>query len=64
MPMNPITLQYHQNPFGHQQKFNDEEEKLRKLVRAHHIQNASTCGYNVINGSHLPSIDPLVPKNT
>jgi hypothetical protein len=62
--MNPITLQYHQNPFGSQQKFTDEEIKLRKLVRAHHIQNASTCGYNPVNGQGLPTIDPLVPKNT
>ena len=33
-------------------------------MRAHHIQNASTCGYNPINGQGLPTIDPLVPKNT
>jgi len=64
MPMNPITLQYHQNPFGNQQKFTDEEERLRRLVRAHHIQNASTCGYNPINGQGLATLDPLVPKNT
>ena len=34
------------------------------MVRAHHIQNSSTCGYNPINGTNLPSLDPLIPKNT
>jgi len=62
--MNPITLQYHRSQGGNQQQYLDEEHKLKNMVRAHHIQNASTSGYNPINGNNLPSIAPLIPKNT
>jgi hypothetical protein len=64
LPMNPITLEYHRNKDGSQQQYMDEEHKLKTMVRAHHIQHASTSGYNPINGSNLPSIAPLIPKNS
>jgi len=31
----------------------DEEQKLRRIVRAHHLQVSSTCGYNPVNGSNI-----------
>ena len=61
LPIDPITLQYHNNPYGSQIAYNDEERLLKSKVRAHHLQTSSTCGYNLINGQGLVKIEKYIP---
>lgn len=61
-PVNPINHQYMNSYGGKQFEMSESEDKLNKMVRMHHIQAKSTCGYNVINGKANTPIEYLVPQ--
>jgi hypothetical protein len=62
LPVNPINHQYMDSYGGKQFQVNESEERLNKMVRMHHIQAKSTCGYNVINGRSNVPVEQMVPQ--
>lgn len=50
IPVNPINHQYDDNYNGQQLRVQEGEKNLNHLLREHHLQKRSTCGYNLING--------------
>ena len=50
IPVNPINHQYDLNYNGDQFRIREDENRLNKALREHHLVKRGTCGYNVING--------------
>ena len=57
IPVNPINLAYENNERGRLQANIDEENKINKLVRSHHLQTCGNSGYNIINGKPSLQVD-------
>jgi len=59
-PINPINHEYMNSYGGKQLQYNESEKHLSKMVRLHHIQAKSTCGYNPINGKENTPVQQMV----
>lgn len=57
-------MNYENNERGRRQEYYDEQSKINKLVRSHHLQTCGNSGYNIINGRNSVHIDSLVPQNS
>lgn len=60
VPVNPITLKYENNMFGQYQRYQDDEAKVKRLVRGHHLQTMGTSGYNLLNGAPINHIPKMI----
>ena len=61
IPVNPISLEYHDNPRGDRQAYFDQKQQINRMVRAHNLQTHGTSGYNLINGKASLHVQNLLP---
>ena len=50
IPVNPINHRYQDTYGGKELSRNENQKHLASLVRMHHLQSKSNCGYNLLNG--------------
>lgn len=60
---NPINLSYDQNEEGERLKIRDEDQKVKRLVRAYNMDHQGNSQYNPLNGAQRGGVDSLVPGN-
>jgi hypothetical protein len=60
LPVNPINHEYMNSYGGKQLQHNETEKHLTHMVRLHHLQSKSTCGYNPINGKENINVQQMV----
>lgn len=63
IPVNPISLEYDQNPRGDRHAYSEQQRQVNRLVRAHNLQTQGTSGYNLINGRASLHVESFVPPD-
>ena len=63
MAYNPISLNYDPNEEGEKLRLIDEEQKVKRLVRAYNMDHQGNSRFNPLNGIQRGGVDSLVPEN-